>query len=73
MSLSIVPWQRLLPVEILQLHMLKFCFHSLPCRTQPLFLEGNVMIIEVYPIYRAGTPRSVSEEKDRIYDEAIFE
>jgi hypothetical protein len=30
---SAVPWQRLLTVEILQLHALRFYLHSLPCRT----------------------------------------
>jgi hypothetical protein len=30
-----IPWQRLLTVEILQLHVLRFCLHSLLCRTHP--------------------------------------
>jgi hypothetical protein len=33
MSSPYVPWQRLLTVEILQLHALKFNVHSLKCRT----------------------------------------
>jgi hypothetical protein len=33
-SSAAVPWQRLLTVEILQLHTLRFSLHSLPCRTQ---------------------------------------
>jgi hypothetical protein len=28
-----VPWQRLLTVEIIHLYALRFCLHSLPCRT----------------------------------------
>jgi hypothetical protein len=28
------PWQRLLTVEILQLHALRSSLHSLPCRTE---------------------------------------
>jgi hypothetical protein len=30
----VVPWRRLLKVEILQLHALRSYLHSLPCRTQ---------------------------------------
>jgi hypothetical protein len=33
LSLPAVPWQRLLTVEILQLHALRLYLHSLPCRT----------------------------------------
>jgi hypothetical protein len=32
-SSSAIPWQRLLTVEILQLHALRSYLHSLPCRT----------------------------------------
>jgi hypothetical protein len=34
MSSSAIPWQRLLTMEILQLHALSFCLHRLPCRNQ---------------------------------------
>jgi hypothetical protein len=32
-SSSVVPWQRLLTVEIFQLHALRFVLYRLPCRT----------------------------------------
>jgi hypothetical protein len=33
LSSPAISWQQLLTVEILQLHMLRSCLHSLPCRT----------------------------------------
>jgi hypothetical protein len=36
-----LPWQWLLTVEILHLHALRFCLHSLPCRLQPPAHAGS--------------------------------
>jgi hypothetical protein len=54
-SSAAVPWQRLLTVEILQLHALRFYLHSLPCRTQ---LSSNCLPTDncVAPIVFLTTP-----------------
>jgi hypothetical protein len=39
-----VPWQRLLKVEILQLHALRFCLHSFPCRTHWRPFHTNLLV-----------------------------
>jgi hypothetical protein len=47
-----VPWQRLLTVEILQLHALRCSCHSRPCRTQ---LSTDYSAISSQPLLRSST------------------
>jgi hypothetical protein len=42
MSSPAVPWQRLLTVDILQLHVFRFDLHSFPCRTQLTTINWTV-------------------------------
>jgi hypothetical protein len=48
-SSSTVPWQRLITVEILQLHALRFYLHSLLCRTQLLTKWVAPIVFKVIP------------------------
>jgi hypothetical protein len=45
---SVVPWYRLLTVEILQFHALRFYLHNLPCRTQMNWLGQSQSQIQSY-------------------------
>jgi hypothetical protein len=48
-SSSAVPWQRLLTVEIFQLHTLRPSLHSLPCRTHSQLTTPRLAAISHQP------------------------
>jgi hypothetical protein len=59
LSSSAVPWQRILTVEILQIHALRSCLHSLTCRTLVNWQLNCLLSSSLAELNWTGCPRSL--------------